>query len=141
MAAGKHSSSEVTVTIADSGGVNRVITSGVLTIGGMKITSPLELATALGDSWDKNLPSGVQKVDPAKLTGFFDDTATTGTHVVLGTPDPTPQTAPRAFIMVFGNSKTFTGTVFVQDYAVLAVAGKITKFEATLVFTGSVAWT
>src|SRR4051812_8196540 len=113
MAAGKHSSSEWTISYDDSqGGTLRAITPYVLTISGIKITSATQVTTAFGDTWTKNSATGVKKVEPITITGFFDDTATVGPHIVFITPDATiydgTTATSRTFTIVVGNSKTFT---------------------------------
>src|SRR4051794_12176064 len=108
MPAGKHGASEITVTLDDAGGTPRVITNFILNIGALKITSNMQPSHAFGDGWEESLPSGLQKVDDITLSGYHDDSATTGPHTVLGTPDASPQSASRTLVVGVGNAKTFT---------------------------------
>lgn len=145
MAAGKHGSSEVTITCDDAqGGTGRVITPYVQTISGVKITAASQLITAFGDTWDKTSPTGIKKVEPITLGGFFDDTATVGPHVVFLTPDTTiydgTTTTSRTLVIVFGNSKTFTVEVILSSYEVLGKNGNLTEYVAVLTPVGSGAW-
>ena len=141
MAAGKHSSSEITVTYDDApGGTGRAVTSYILTMGGVKITSNMQPSHALGDSWEESLPSGMAKVDPITLTGYWDDTATTGPHVVFLAPDDGPQDSTRSLVIVFGNSKTFSVETYLVSYAVLGRNGQLTEFEAVIQPTGAGTW-
>jgi hypothetical protein len=141
MPAGKHGSSEVIITLDDAGGTPRTITNFVLTVGALKITSNMQKSDAFGDAWEEMLPTGKQKVDPIKLTGFFDDTPTTGPHVVMGAPDASPQSATRTLAVVVGNAKTFTVECFLSAYSVLPKNGALTEFEADLQPSGAAAWT
>src|SRR6185295_20111513 len=101
MAAGKHSSSEITIAYDDGpGGTPRTITSFILTMGSVKLTSNMEVSTAYGDTVTKMLPTGLQTIDPIDLEGFWDDTATTGPHVVFIAPDTNPQGTTRTLTIV-----------------------------------------
>jgi hypothetical protein len=141
MAAGKHGSAEITITYDDSpGGTPRAITGFVLTMGGVKLSSDMEASTAFGVAFEAMLPTGVQKIDQITLTGFFDDTATTGPHVVFIAPDNSPQAATRTLAIVFGNSKTWTSEGYLVSYNVLGKVANLTEFEAVLQ-QNSGAWT
>lgn len=141
MATGKHASSEITVTYDDGpNGTGRAVTNYILTMSGAKITSNMQASHALGDSWEEVLPSGMAKGDPITLTGFWDDTATTGPHVVFIAPDDGPQDATRTLVIVFGNSKTLTMETYLESYAVIARNGQLTEFEAVIRPTGTLTW-
>lgn len=139
--AGKYGAGSVTVTLDDApGGTGRAITQHVLEMGGVKIKSAMELSHAMGDTAEETTPGGCTSVEPIKLGGYWDTTATTGPHVVMGTPDDDPQDATRTLVIVFGDGKTFTAECRLVDYEVLAERGKLTKFAATLQVTGAHAW-
>ena len=119
--AGKHGSTSVTVTLEDSpGGTARTITSG------------MQESTAYGDTFKKQLPTGVKEIAQITMSGFWDTTATTGSHVVFGTPDDGPQDDTRELVIVFGDSKTFTADCYLVSYEVMASPGSLTKFTAVL---------
>src|SRR4051812_14538503 len=102
MAAGKHGSSEITISYDDGpGGTPRTVTSFVLTMGAVKITSNLQANTPFGATVEAMLPTGVSKIDPITLHGFWDDTVTTGPHTVFLTPDTSPQASTRTLAIVF----------------------------------------
>lgn len=133
MAAGKHGSSEITVSYDDGpGGTLRLITSYVLTMGAIKLTSNMQVSTAFGDTLEKMLPTGMSKIDQITLHGFFDDTATLGPHVVLIAPDTSPQASTRSLVIVIGNSKTWSSEGYLVSYAVLGKVGTLTEFDAVL---------
>lgn len=141
MAAGKHGSSEVTFTLDDApGGTGRAIQGHITEAFGVKIESAQEASQAFGDAWEESTPSGSRKGAPIPVGGFFDDTATTGPHAVLSSPDYDPQAAARNLVIVFGNAKTVTTTVRLTDYEVTATVGKLHKFKATLQPTGAITW-
>jgi hypothetical protein len=145
MAAGKHGSTEITITVDDAqGGTGRAVTPYVTTISGIKITAISQVITAFGDTFEKNSPTGVKKIDPITLGGFFDDTATVGPHVVFLTPDVTiydgTTATSRTVVIVFGNSKTFTVEALLTSYDVMGKNGNLTEYQAVLTPTGSGAW-
>lgn len=133
MAAGKHGSSEITVSYDDGpGGTPRTITSYVLTMGAIKLTSNMQANTPFGATVEAMLPTGVSKIDQVTIHGFWDDTATSGPHVVFLAPDTSPQASTRTLAIVFGNSKTWTSEGYLVSYAVLGKAGNLTEFDAVL---------
>src|SRR5690349_8826895 len=120
MAAGKHGSSEITIAYDDGpGGTLRTITSYILTMGAIKLMSRMQAATAFGDSVMKQLPTGMTEIPQVNFTGFWDDTAVTGPHVVFIAPDTSPQAATRTLQIVFGNSRTWSSEGFLVSYEVL----------------------
>ena len=140
MPTGKHGSSEITVSYDDApNGSLRLITSYVLTFGGVKITSKMQASTVYGDSIEKKLPTGLSALDDIPIEGFWDDTATLGPHVVFLAPDDGPQDLQRSLIIVFGNSKTWSSEGYLESYEVLGQVGSLTKFKAVLI-QNSGAW-
>ena len=145
MSTGKHGSAEWTISCDDAqGGTSRAITPYVTSIGGIKITALQQVVTAFADTWVRNSPTGLKKVEPVPIGGFFDDTATVGPHVVFLTPDTTlydgTTATSRTLTIVVGNSKTFTVECILSDYAVLGKNGNLTEYTATLTPVTSGAW-
>jgi hypothetical protein len=143
MAAGKHGSSEFTFSIDDApGGSPTTMTNYILTIGGCKIENELQPSHAFGDSWQEMLATGFAKVPAITVTGFFDDTASTGPHTVfqVKAADRSPQAATRTVAIGFGNSTSFGGEAVMASYEVLGKNGNLTEFAAVIQPTGSWAW-
>lgn len=141
MAAGKHGSSEITISYDDGpGGTLRLITPYVLTFGGIKLTSNMQKSTAFGDSIEKMLPTGMSVIAQIPIGGLFDDTATVGPHVVFIAPDTSPQAATRTLAVVLGNSKTWTSEGYLVSYEVLGKNGALTEYAAVMQ-QNSGAWT
>lgn len=139
--AGKYGSQSITVSYDDGpGGSLQAITNHVLTMSGVKVVSAMQLSHAYGDSAEESTPSGMTKVEPITLTGFWDTTASTGPHVVLGTPDDGPQDATRTLTIVFGDSKTFSAETRLVSYEVLGKNGNLTEFAAVIQVTGAHTW-
>lgn len=145
-AAGKHGSSEWTFTVDDAqGGTPRIITPYVTTVSGLKITAITQVVTAFGDSWERHSPTGIKKVEPITIGGFFDDTATVGPHVVFLTPDTTlydgtTTTSRTVTILVANTPKTFTVEVVLTAYEVLGKNGNLSEYSASLLPVTSGAW-
>lgn len=145
MSAGKHGSPEFTIAYDGSpGGAPVSIQNGVLTIGGIKIESVLQLTQAYGDSWDESTPTGMRKVAPITMTGFFDDTASTGTHVVLKVTDadvdPNGSTRTLTVAASSQSGSTVSGETRLVSYEVLGKNGNLTDFSAVVQPTGVWAW-
>ena len=139
--AGKYGGASVVVQYDDApGGTLRTVTNHILTMSGVKITSAMQLSHAFGDAGEETTPSGLTKVDPSTLTGFWDTTATTGPHVVFGVPDDGPQDDTRGLRIQFGDSKQFDVETRLVSYSVMGENGALTKFEAVLQPTGAHTW-
>ena len=131
--AGKYGSGSVTITIDDAqGGSARAVTANITSFNGVKITAKTEDSTAYGDTIMKQLPTGVKEYADLDLEGWWDTTATTGTHAVFGTPDTDPNGGTRTAAIVFGDSKTWTTECYLKEYEVIASVGNLHKFRAKL---------
>lgn len=139
--AGKYGSQSVTITYDDApGGTGRDVTGHIQTMSGIKITSAMQATHAFGDSWEEHTPSGMMKMEPVTMHGFWDTTATTGPHAVFIAPDDGPQDATRTLVVVFGDSKTMTVETRLVSYEVLGQNGALTEFEAVIQPTGTATW-
>ena len=101
-------------------------------MGGVKLTSNMQNATAYGDTVEKMLPTGLLKLDNIELSGLWDTTATTGPHVVFIAPDDGPQDSTRTLTVVFGDSKTWTSEGYLVSYEVTGKVNGLTEFKAVL---------
>lgn len=137
---GKYGSSSITISFDDGpGGTLRTITGGVLEMGECKIVSGMSDATAYGDTFKKMLPTGVSEIPPITLSGYWDTTATTGSHVMFKDPDDGPQDSTRTLTVVFGDSKTFSGEGYLVSYGVQGKPGDLSRFTAVIQLN-SVTW-
>jgi hypothetical protein len=135
----KYSSSGFTVTLDDSGGVARIVTSFVLTIGALKITNVTQKSTAIGDSWEKLLQTGIRSGTPIALTGILDDTANTGTFATMipTTADAVPGFY-RNLVIALGGGHSYTATVILTEGAVVPKNGNLADYAATLTPSGTI---
>lgn len=127
----KYGSGSVTVTMDDSGGTPRAITPYVQTIGGLKIEAITQQTNPFGSTAEAHTPVGVYKSIDIPITGFFDDTATVGPHVVFGTISSTVAAASRTLAVVTGGG-TYTVEVIVDSYEVMPKNGALTEYAANL---------
>lgn len=144
MAAGKHGSPEITFSIDDApAGTPQTMTNYLLTIGGAKIENVSQPSHAFGDSWAEMLATGFARVPAITVTGYFDDTATTGPHTVfqVKTADRSPTAGTRTVAIGFGNSTSFGGEAIMASYEVLGKNGALTEFAAVIQPVGAWAWT
>lgn len=141
MPAGKHGSSEITITYDDApSGVGQNVTQHILTMNGIKIEAITQPSHAFGDAWEEHTPTGMKRVPPITFTGYYDDTAATGPHIVFVAPDDDPQDGTRTLVIVFGNAKTFTTETRLVSYEVLGKNSGLTEFAAVVQPTGSATW-
>jgi hypothetical protein len=132
MPAGLHGSAEITVTIDDApGGTPRIITPHVRSIGGLAIELLTQQTNPFGTTYESHTPTGVERTPDIAIGGFFNDTALVGPHIVLkpGAADKAVQSVGRVLVIVTGGG-TFTITVHLVRYEVIAKAGELTEYAA-----------
>jgi hypothetical protein len=136
----KGPSTGVTITLDDSGGTPRIVTSFVMTMGALKITQEMMTDTAYGDTWVQTIVTGIRKGEKFGLTGLVDTTANTGTFATMVPADADAVPGfTRTFVAVVAG-KTFTAEVILESGAIEAKIGLAT-FTAELQPSGSCAWT
>jgi hypothetical protein len=139
--AGKYGSASLAITYDDGpGGTGRVITPFVREISGVKVESINEESHPFGVSWKESTPVGLNQVPDITISGFWDTTATTGPHVVFGSPDDGPQDLTRTFVFAPGDSKTFTVETRLISFEVLGQVGALTRYQAVIRPTGTGTW-
>lgn len=135
----KYGSSTVTVTMDDSGGSARVITPYVTTLGGLKIEQITQQTNPFGATTEQITPVGLTKSIQIPISGFFDDTATVGPHVVFGTTSGTVASSTRTLAVVMGGG-TFTIEGHITSYEVMPKNGALTEYAAMFTSSGVGAW-
>jgi hypothetical protein len=94
-----------------------------------------EESTAFGDAWVENLAVGVKQMADIELTGFYDDTATTGPDVIFNAPG---NTISRTLKLTWGSTKTTSVETIIAKYTRIAKVKTLTKYKVTLRPTGAV---
>lgn len=141
MASGKFGPGSVTLYIEDSpGGTTKAIHNFIL--GGFSARDISEMmdTTGLGDTWRERTPVGMLDSPTVTLEGWWDSTATSGSHAILGTVDDGPQDDGRELVLTLGDSKTWTRDYRISEYEVKVDTGSIHKFSCVLTPTGAAVW-
>lgn len=133
----KYGSSSVTINVDDSGGVARDLTQYIRNEVLAEIESILTESHAFGDSWVEFLAVGLRKMGIITLEGFYDDTATSGPHVVLSDLPTGPASITKTITIVWGGGKSVAIEAYIGKYARKAVPGALTMFTAQLQPTGA----
>lgn len=136
----KAPSSGVVVTLDDSGGTPRIVTSFVMTMGALKITQDMVTSTAYGDTWVGTLVTGIRKGEKIALTGLVDTTALVGTFATMIPADADAVPGFTRTLAVLVGGKTFTAEVLLESGAIEPKIGLAT-YSASLQPSGSCAWT
>jgi len=134
----KYGSSSVTINVDDSGGVARDLTQYIRNSVVAEIESILTQSHAFGDSWLEFLAVGLRKLGPIDLEGFYDDTATSGPHVVLSDLATGPASITKTITIVWGGGKSVASEALINKYARKSMPGALTEFKAQLTPTGAV---
>jgi hypothetical protein len=135
----KYGSPSVTITLDDSGGTPRIITSFVLSMGALKITNKTQGNTPFGTAWEGSLVTGMRAGAPIALSGLYDDTALVGTGATLQVTDADAVPGfTRTLSIVIGGGHTYLAEVILQDAAIVPKAGALTEYASTLLPTGVV---
>ena len=134
----KYGSDDVVVQVDDSGGSLVDISQYVDEIGEVNVSAAVQDSHAMGDTWVEKLATGLKQHEPIELKGFYDDTATTGPHVILYGNDGSALGATRTLKITFGNSKYFQVEAVITSYKRGITRGELTRFSAVLTPTGAV---
>jgi hypothetical protein len=138
---GKYGSASITISFDDApGGTLRDMTQYILTMSGIKREAITQQTNPFGTSAEASTPTGMIKVPDITVTGIFDTTASTGPHVVFGTPDTSPQAATRTLTVVFGDGKTATMESRLVSYEVIGKDGNLTEYSAVIRQAGDLVW-
>ena len=125
----KHGSAEITITLDDQGGTPRIITPYVQELGGMEIEAITVQSNPFGTDAEGHTPVGVSRTPDIAISGFHDDTATVGPHVVLRAIDKTVTAASRTLAVVTGGG-TFTVEGLVVKYGVVPSRNNLTGYTS-----------
>ena len=128
----KHGPSEVVVTIEDApGGTVRTMTPYITTIGNISVESITEQTNPFGVASEQHTPVGLAKTSDIPLGGFFDDAAN-AVHAVFNitSQDRDPSSVGRELIITVASGRTFTVTVHLVKYDVIAKRDGLTEYQA-----------
>ncbi len=111
------------------------ISNYVTALNGINIEAITEQSDAFGDSWVEFLWTGVRKLGEVVIDGFYDDTAASGPHALLG--DAAAIGAYRTIEADFGASDIINIPVVVSKYERMPSRGALTKYRCTFLPTGA----
>jgi hypothetical protein len=132
----KYGSDQVKIEIkdgVDGAGSYQDVSVDVLDLPAVDIEALVEEGHGFSEAWVRNLATGLKKVADITIKGFYDDTASTGTHALFN----------RAGVITDLKVTWSTGVtteipVLIKNYRRIATRGELTKFEAALVCAGTV---
>jgi len=100
-------------------------------MGGLKIEAITQQVNPFGTTAEVPTPVGVYKSIDIPVTGFFDNTATVGPHVVFGTISSTVAAAARTLAVNTGGG-TFTVECLLVSYEAMSKNNGLTEYAALL---------
>lgn len=117
-------------------GALKDISQYVDTFNGVNIEAILQQSDAFGDSWVEQLYTGVRRINPVTLEGFYNDVAASGPHALMG--QTSDLGADRLFEVDFGSSDIVQCRMIITNYNRMPRRGELTRFSVTLTPTGAV---
>ncbi len=129
----KYGSDDLKIEFDNSGGTLVNVTAHVTEINGFSVQAVLEESTPFGEAWEASLFSGVKLVDDVELTGFYDDTASTGPDALFNSLGDT-----RTLKITWGGTKTSSVEAIIAQYDRNPAVKESTKYTVTLKPTGAV---
>lgn len=115
------------------------MTAHILTVNSFDVEAVTIDGKPLGSAYPKPTPTGDLAYSDVEVEGLYDDTAVSGPDAVFRAAMPTgPASASSALILTWGGTKTSTGQAFCTKFTRQASKNEITRFRATLKWTGQV---
>ena len=111
----------------------------ITNIGALKNSALTQQTDAFGDPWEEHSFVGVRRREPFDFTGFYDDVAASGPHVLFGNTSDIG--AKRYMEVDKGASDVENGRVIIQSYAVMPVRGELHQYTVSCLPTGAWATT
>lgn len=135
-------SSGVSITLDDSGGTPRIVTSFVMQMGALKITQETEASTPYGSGWFQTLVTGIRRGEKITLSGIADTTANTGTFATMlpTAADAVPGFTRTLAINLGGGAGTVFGCEVILESGAIEPKIGLAGFSAELQPTGEVTW-
>ena len=114
------------------------LSAHILSINGVKIMSMFESDShGFNKAWAETLATGLKRVEPIEVEGFYDDIAD-GPHAQFKDTAVGPAAATKNIVFTWGNAKTTTIKTFIESYERLPSRGQLTRYKARLMPTGAV---
>ena len=132
----KYGSPDLTIEVdsTDETGSDMIdLSEYVDTINELNIEAMLQEGHGFGESWVKQLFTGVKQGNDLTLEGFYDDTATSGPDAVLKAIGETRQVA-----ITWGGTNKSTFSAVIKNYVRKPVRNELTKYSCTLAPSGEI---
>jgi hypothetical protein len=131
--------SNLVVEFDNSAGALQNMTQQTLEINGIDIQAILEESQSFGDSWVEQLFTGLRRVAPITVRGFYDDTITTGNNAIYNDVGCVATAGgTRTLKITWGGTKTTSVETIITSFKRLPARGEVTKYEVVLTPTGAV---
>ena len=104
-----------------------------------RVSAVLEDEThALGDSWFESLATGLRRMQDVELSGFYDNTATTGPDAIFNAVFNSPADTTRTLKFTWGGTKTTEVETLIMFYERRAAVATLHRYTVGLRPTGAV---
>ena len=133
----KYGPNSLTVNYDNSSGTPVDMTQYVLTINDVQVEAIMEESHSFGDSWFESLATGIRRVNPVEMSGFYDDTATTGPDAIWNAVASGPSVTLRTLQVVWGASKSISVETLIAMYGRQATRNVLTKYSVRLQPSGA----
>ncbi len=139
----KYGSSTVAITLTEvTQGTVRTITPYVQSISGIAVENITQQTNPFGTSSEAHTPTGMTKTPDIVLSGFYDDTAQSGSWTVMkpAAADYSPADTGRQLVVTAVTGNTFTINVRLVRMEITCKNGSLTEYACTLRQMGAGAW-
>ena len=104
---------------------------------GLELLAETIESHGLGDAWAEVAYTGLRRISPIRIGGFYDDVAASGPHALFG--NATDLGAERVIKVNFGTTNAYPKCdVIVKRYSRKPARGELTKYEVELLPTGAI---
>ncbi len=129
----KRGPDELLIAVDNSGGTPVQMESFVDEQSTLDIEAISEESTTFGVSFTESLYTGIQRAGGLTLSGFFDDTATTGPDAIFNSLGDT-----RTVTITWGGSKTTSFEAIIMNYTRTPTRNQSTRYSVILMPTGTI---
>jgi hypothetical protein len=118
-------SKDLIIEVTDASAVYHDISVHVRTVSGIDVENMTQEVHGFGDTWVKNLWTGMSKVNDITLEGFYNDTTDTPAMLYA-------RGALRSIRFTWGGGKTTTTDVIMSKFSRDPKLGELTHYKMTL---------
>jgi|TARA_S200002703_G_scaffold159912_1_gene175440 hypothetical protein len=129
----KYGPNDISIDVDNTGGTPVTMDAYIDDWAGADVEAILEESHTFNDAWVEQLYSGIQRMSPITMSGFYDDTATTGPDAIFNALGET-----RTVTITWGGSKTTATEAIISQYTRTPGRNASTRFTVTLTPTGTV---